>query len=258
MRTLHHLGPSPEHDTYRALLPEFWQRVERQEKDAVEHGYPLDGLLDFGRAWLDAWASQSLDKLRDCLAPDCDFIDATTFQNVRIGREETLANCAACFEAFPDMAFYPQDDTLRSLPYADYSHGQLRLTLPWRGITRWTGPLRLPGTDVVFPPTGRCLNFIGIDRYVMTEDMKISHIDTDWDMLYMAVQLSPFGIGTPRLGYLKAASLFARTVVPLLRGLGRGGMDGHRRFDLPMPSITRWEDWQPKAANGQSRAEVRA
>ncbi|WP_225724641.1 MULTISPECIES: nuclear transport factor 2 family protein [unclassified Nocardia] len=244
MRTLHHLGPSPEHPRYQALLPEFWDKVGQQQKEAVDHGYPLAGLLEFGQAWFGAWAAQSLDRLRDCMAPDCDFIDSSTFQNIRIGREETLANCAACFGAFPDMAFYPQDDSLRSLPYGDYSHGQLRVAIPWRGIARWTGPLRLPGTDIVFPPTGRCLNFIGVDRYLLTDDFRITHIDTDWDLLFMGLQLSPLGIRTPRLGYLKAASLAARAVVPLARGAGRGGTDGHRRFDLPLPSITRLEQWQ--------------
>lgn len=242
MRTLHDLGPSPEHARYQPLLPEFWKKVEQQEAEALERGYPIKGALEFGKAWFDAWASQSVPKLRECMAPDCDFIDSTTFQNIRIGREETLANCAACFEAFPDMAFYPQDDSLRSLPYGDYSHGQLRMAIPWRGIARWTGPMRLPGTDIVFPPTGRCLNFIGVDRYLLTDDFKITHIDTDWDMLYMGVQLSPLGIRTPRLGYLKAAALAAQAFVPLVRRIGSAGIDAHRRFDVPLPSITRLDD----------------
>lgn len=248
MRTLHHLGPSPEHRRYQALLPQFWARVEQQEAEALERGYPIQGATEFGRAWFDAWATQSVPKLRECLSPSCDFIDSSTFQQVRIGREETLANCQACFDAFPDMAFYPQDDSLRSLPYSDYSHQQLRMTFPWRGIARWTGPLRLPGTDIVFPPTGRCLNFIGVDRYLLTDDFRITHIDTDWDLLYMGIQLSPLGIRSPKLGYLKIAALAARTLVPLLRRAGRGGIAGHRDFDLPMPAITRAEQWQPENA----------
>lgn len=244
MKTLHHLGPSPEHDRYRALLPEFWQRVDEQEQQAVALGLPMEGLAQFGRNWFDAWATQSVSALGDCMAEECDFIDSTTFQNIRLGKQETLANCAACFEAFPDMAFYPQDNTLRSLPYADYSHGQLRMAIPWRGIARWTGPQRLPGTDIVLPPTGRCLNFIGVDRYVLTDDFKISHIDTDWDMLFMGIQLSPIGIRTLRLGQLKAASLAARALMPLLRLVGSGGTEEHRRFDLPLPSIKRLEEWR--------------
>ncbi|MFF2555041.1 nuclear transport factor 2 family protein [Nocardia sp. NPDC058058] len=244
MKTLHHLGPSPEHDRSRALLPEFWQRVDEQERQALAHGLPLDGLGQFCRNWFDAWGTQSVSALADCMAEECDFIDSTTFQNIRIGKQETLDNCAACFEAFPDMAFYPQDDTLRSLPYIDTSHGQLRMAIPWRGIARWTGPQRLPGTDIVLPPTGRCLNFIGVDRYVLTEDFKISHIDTDWDMMFMGIQLSPINIRAPRLGTLKAASLAARALMPLLRLAGSGGMREPRRFDLPIPSITRVDQRQ--------------
>ncbi|MCU1642841.1 MAG: hypothetical protein JWN03_3116 [Nocardia sp.] len=30
MKTLHNLGPSPEHEQYRALLPQFWERVDEQ------------------------------------------------------------------------------------------------------------------------------------------------------------------------------------------------------------------------------------
>ncbi|MFJ4657088.1 nuclear transport factor 2 family protein [Nocardia sp. NPDC088792] len=244
MRTFHHLGPSPEHPRYQALLPDFWRKVEQQETEALERGFPIAGATEFGRKWLDAWATQNVDGLRDCMAEECDFIDSTTFQNIRIGREETLANCAACFEAFPDMAFYPQDDSLRALPFLDYTHGQLRMLIPWRGITRWAGPLRLPGTEIVFPPTGRCLNFIGVDRYLLTDDFRISHIDTDWDMVYMGIQLSPLGIKAPGLEVMRLASVAARVLIPLLNRFGRGGMEAHRRFDLPMPNITKLDQWQ--------------
>ncbi|WP_067568756.1 nuclear transport factor 2 family protein [Nocardia acidivorans] len=253
MRTLHHLGPSPEHAASQALLPEFWKKVEQQENAAIERGFAIKGSLEFGQRWFDAWGTQSVDKLRECMAPDCGFIDSTTFQNIRGGREETLANCAACFEAFPDMAFYPQDDSLRSLPFVDYSHEQLRMLIPWRGIARWTGPLRVPGTDIVMPPTGRCLNFIGVDRYLLTDDFKVTHIDTDWDLVYMGIQLSPLGIRVPRLGYLKAAATAARVVMPLLSRIGRTGMDGHRGFDLPIPAIESVDQWQ-----GRNGAEVNA
>ncbi len=50
-----------------------------------------------------------------------------------------------------------------------------------------------PNTGAKLKGTGRCLNFIGIDRYTLTEDFKITHIDTDWDMLYGAAQLAGLG-----------------------------------------------------------------
>lgn len=239
MTTLADLGPSPEHAQYQALLPAFWQKVRRQEADMVQRGLPAQGFYDFARAWFAAWANQSVDELRACMADNCSFIDSSTFQQTRGDLAETLANCAACFEAFPDMVFYPQDGTNRSLPYPDYFEGQWRVTIPWRGIARWTGPMRVPGTDIVFAPTGRCLNFIGVDRYTVADDFKISHIDTDWDMAYMAIQLAPVTPPAVRLGQLKAASVAWRALAPALRFLGRNATpDGHRRFDLPLPRIT--------------------
>lgn len=250
MKTLHHLGPSPEHAEYAALMPEFWKKTKQQEAEAIKLGLPAKGMHEFGQRWFRAWAEQSVDQLRDCMSEDCGFIDSSTFQNKRDDREETLANCAACFETFPDMAFYAQDGTNRSLPYADYLDGQWRMVIPWRGIARWTGPLRVPGTDIVFPPTGRCLNFIGVDRYVLTDDWRISHIDTDWDMLYGGIQLSPVGVPVPSIRAMKVAAVAARVAVPALRFLGRNhANDGHRRFDLNLPTVTTPEDWSDAAAS---------
>lgn len=247
---LHHLGPSPEHAQYAALMPEFWTKVKRQEKEAIKRGLPAEGMYDFGRRWFDAWANQSVDLLRDCMSEDCGFIDSSTFQNERTDREETLANCAACFEAFPDMAFYAQDATLRSLPYADYFEGQWRMVIPWRGIARWTGPVRVPGTDIEFAPSGQCLNFIGVDRYTITEDWKISHIDTDWDQLFMAMQLSPVAMPQPSLRGLKAMAAASKVLMPALRTLGRPHLStGHRRVNPPFPSIERPEDWADGAGS---------
>ncbi|WP_102142279.1 nuclear transport factor 2 family protein [Mycobacterium hubeiense] len=260
MKTLYHLGPSPEHAQYQAIMPEFWKRTKKQEEEAVKRGLPAKGLYDFGRRWFEAWNTQSVDRLRDCMTPDCGFIDSSTFQNQRTGREETLANCAACFEAFPDMGFYPQDGTVRSLPYADYFDGQWRVVIPWRGVARWTGPVRVPATDIVVPPTGKCINFIGVDRYMVTDDWKISHIDTDWDILYIAIQMSPVGVPAPSLPVMRAMTLAARVAMPALRLLGRSGTpDGHRRFSLPFPSITSSSQWDGGAdAVAEALSEFRS
>lgn len=252
MKSLHHLGPSPEHAQYQALWRDYLTRTNAQEKALVKAGLPAKGLYDFGVRWRDAWNTQDVDLLRECMAPDCSFIDASTYQNIRVGREETLANCASCFEAFPDMAFYPQDDTLRSLPYADYTEGQWRVAIPWRGVARWTGPVRVPGTDIVFPPSGKCLNFIGVDRYTVTEDWRISHIDTDWDMAFMMMQLAPVALPAPSLRGMKVMSTTFRALMPALRFLGRNDSpEGARRFDLPLPSIQSADDW----ADGAAKAE---
>lgn len=248
MKTLHHLGPSPEHAQYAALMPAFWTKTKKQEEEAIARGLPADGVYEFGRRWFDAWASQSVDKLRDCMDPSCGFIDSSTFQNKRIDREETLANCAACFAAFPDMAFYAQDGTNRSLPYYDYFDEQWRIVIPWRGIARFTGPMQLPGTNVVVPPTGRCLNFIGVDRYTLTPDFKITHIDTDWDIAFMGIQLSPLAPSTVSMRAMQLASLASRIMVPPMRFLARNStQEGHRRFNPPLPAITTPDEWTAEA-----------
>lgn len=221
MPNLTKLGPLPEHAKYQALLSDFWKKVEQQEAEAIERGLPAEGMADFGHQWFDAWANQDLNALRDCMTEDCGFIDSSTFQQKSSGRELTIENCKQCFSAFPDIAFYPQDDTNRSLPYSDYFEGQWRMVIPWRGIGRFTGPIEIPNTGAVIAPTGRCLNFIGVDRYTLTEDFKITHIDTDWDMLYAAIQLSPIGIPQLRPGMLRALAALQRVVVPPLRFLSR-------------------------------------
>lgn len=219
MSDLAKLGPSPEHAKYQAILPEFFARVEKQEARAVESGIPAAGLAAFARKWFDAWGNQSLEQLSDCMSPDCNFIDSSTFQQVRRGREITLENSRQAFSAFPDLTFYPQDNTVRNLPYLDWSEGQLRVLIPWRGIGRFTGSLTIPDTDISIAPTGRCMNFIGIDRYLMTADMKIAHIDTDWDIAFVGMQLSPVGLRKVPWRLVRSAAAVERAVMPMLRRL---------------------------------------
>jgi len=213
MSRLEKLGPSPEHAKYQTLMPEFWKKVRQQEQNDIERGLPAQGRTEFAHTWFDAWAEQDIKKIDYCIADDCSYIDSTTFQENRLGRQFTIDNCQAAFDVFPDFAFYPQDGTNRSLPYWDYFDGQWRVTIPWRGIGRMIGQTIEPNTGVKFKGTGRCLNFIGIDRYTLTENFKITHIDTDWDMLYGVAQLAGFGPlvhsrSLQKIG-LRAASLVA-------------------------------------------------
>lgn len=182
---------SPEHAKYSAYVPEFWKKVEKQEADAISRGLPAKGITEFGRRWMNAWNTQSLEKLSECMTPDCDFVDSSTFQGIRRGRDLTIANCATVFSVMPDLSFYPQDETNRSLIYFDRIDDEWRMTFPWRGIARWSGAARIPGTRISIPPSGQNINFIGIDRYLVTDDFRIKRIDTDWDMLYAFYQLSP-------------------------------------------------------------------
>lgn len=223
MTALTKLGTSPEHAKYQSLLPKFWKRVKKQEADMIKLGLPAKGYYDFARKWFDAWAKQDVEQTKDCLTEDCSFIDASTFQEMRHGRDATLEFCEACYEAFPDIAFYPQDDSIRSLPYADYSEGQWRIVVPWRGVGRWTGEAHIPGTDYVGAPTGKCFNFIGIDRYtieIQDDVWRISHIDTDYDIAYFAMQLNGIPLAAPG-AMLRPALALQRLLVPTLRLVGR-------------------------------------
>lgn len=68
--------------------------------------------------------------------------------------------------------FYPQDGT-NVMPYWDFYGGKIRVTQPWRAVGKFTGTLALPDWPAL-APTNRNLNFIGIDRYMLTEDLKMS------------------------------------------------------------------------------------
>ncbi len=219
---------SPEHAPFVALLPEYFRKVEQQEADAIARGLPAKGMTAFLRVWFDAWMTQDIDKIQQCVAEDATYIDSSSFQVALGGQGLTAEHCRLVFDAIPDIAFYPQDGTNRSLPYADYFEGQWRITIPWRGIGRFAGAVSLPHfPGVVIPPNGRCVNFIGIDRYILTDDFKITHIDTDWDMLYAAVQLVPFGVPitdlalrfASRPGVFKLIGLLARITNPVVRVL---------------------------------------
>ncbi|MFC6129014.1 nuclear transport factor 2 family protein [Mycolicibacterium llatzerense] len=202
-------------------MPKFWERVGQQEKLAIERGLPAEGMFDFAQVWFSAWAEQDIKKIDYCLADECSYIDSSTFQVNKEGRQFTIDNCQASFDIFPDFAFYPQDGTIRSLPYADYFEGQWRITIPWRGVGRMTGETVVPGLDVTLRGTGRCLNFIGIDRYTLTDDFKISHIDTDWDMLYGAAQLAGIGSLVHNERLQKIGIRTASAMSPIVRALTR-------------------------------------
>jgi hypothetical protein len=220
--------PSPEHAKYEPLVEPYMKKCEQQEKMLVKAGLPARGVAALARRWFDAWAKRDLGLLADCMTEDVVFTDSSTFGEERHGRELTLQNCEACFDAFPDMVFYPQDGTQRSLPYYDFLDDVIRMTVPWRGIGRFSGTVRIPPPDgPKITGTGRCLNFIGVDRYIVEgrgNEMRIARIDTDWDMLGAAfLQLAPVRLPLPRSGRPSVRVLAAveRLVMPGLRALDR-------------------------------------
>lgn len=175
-----------------------------------------------------------------------DDIDRNAFIPFNIGPRKCMGTRMAYIEGTLTLAAILRRYTIQVRDGWRPRH-QIRVS-----IARWTGPMRVPGTEVVFPPSGKCLNFIGVDRYTLTADWKISHIDTDWDQLYGFLQLAPVGVPMPSLRAMKAISVAARALTPALRFLSRdGNPDGHRRVDPPFPSITSPDDW----ADGATRVE---
>lgn len=74
-----------------------------------------------------------------------------------------------------------------------------------------------PNTEAKLKGTGPCLKFIGIERYTLTEDFKITHIDTDWDMLYGAAQLAGLGPLVRNRDLQKVGLRAASLVAPVFR-----------------------------------------
>lgn len=211
---------SPLHAKYTPLLEPYYKRVEEQEASLVKLGVPAEGGAAFIRGWYTAWRERSLDQLSALLTPDVTYVDSSTREDERHGRELFLRFCERFFTAFPDMVFYPQDGTTRSMPYWDFTDGVARITVPWRGVGRFTGTLRDPSYEgFELPPSGRDFNFIGIDRYVLTEDWRITRVDTDWDLLGGLSQMYP---GVPEMhGPLaRTAASVAKYVLPVARRVG--------------------------------------
>ncbi len=212
------MNPSPEHAKYQPLLDPYYARMAEQEAFLVGAGIKqAEGCAAFMKKWMQAWES-GVDALADCLTEDISFADSTTACENVYGRDLTLEYMACMYTAYPDMVFYPQDDTLRSMPYWDFYGGEIRCTWPWRGIARYSGPLTHPANGATFPPTGRTINFIGVDRYIITPDWRISRIDTDWDMYTHMRQLLPFPLPTM---HGRSAWVFGKIAMGLTRPLRR-------------------------------------
>lgn len=215
-------GPSPEHADHQHLLEPYYQRMEEQEAFLVDSGIELArGSAAFMKKWMQAWESGTVAALADCLTEDISFADSTTACRDVHGKDLTLDFMQKMYDAMPDMVFYPQDDTLRSMPYWDFFGGEIRCTWPWRGIARWTGPLTNPVGGATMPPTGRTFNFIGVDRYVISADWRISRIDTDWDQLTHIRQLIPIPLPDFDGPTARIVGRVATAVAPAVQAVAR-------------------------------------
>jgi hypothetical protein len=206
------LLPSPRHIGHADQVEPFLGRVEAQVAELVAAGLPLAGADEFIRRWFEAWRDRDTERIVACATPDVEFIDPGTSGVLR-GRPTLRDYTDRFFRAVPDLVFYPQRGA-EVLPYWDTYGGVGRVTLPWRAIGRFVAPLSLPGWPTI-APTGRTMDFVGIDRYVFGSNWQIARIDTDYDMVGVLQQVSLL----PNLKHpaIKGALAVERAVAPLLR-----------------------------------------
>ncbi|WP_067540467.1 hypothetical protein [Nocardia crassostreae] len=199
--------PSPQHSEFNALMPGFIERCRAREEMYVEAGFPAEGLTDFLVRWCAAWAQHSTALLRECLTDDLVYTDVTTGSVEWAASQHEYDLFALLFRLAPDVTQYPQDDTLRALPYFDFFDDTVRITAPWRviGRPRWW-------------PRG--FNFVFVDRYLMRREdgvWRIARIDTDFDMLTTFGQLLPIPLRMPSQATVQRVFGAARHLLPTLR-----------------------------------------
>lgn len=201
---------SKEHHESIALLPEFFAKVYEQEKMYVAAGFPAEGLTEFLSKWWTAWEKRDVALLRECVTDDLVYADPTSPTHAILATQTGLYDFYyMLFKAAPDLAFWPQDDTKRALPYYDFLNGEVRITVPWRMIARFRMSLRP-------------MNVVGVDRYNMVRDPErgwlIQRIDTDGDMLWTLGSQLPLPL--PRIDQKKLHGLVKtlQRLSPKLRG----------------------------------------
>lgn len=204
---------SPVHAVHTPLVDAFFDAVYEQERTLLKAGFAAQGAAGFLRSWFGAWLNRDVDAIVGCCTDDVAFIDPGT-GGLQRGADQLHDYTSLFYEAVPDMTFYPQDGA-NVLPYWDFTGKQARVTLPWRAIGRFSGSLNLH----IWPRiegTNRCFDFVGIDRYLLTEDFKIARIDTDYDNLGVLRQVGLVpDLTSPIAG---AAAVLERLVAaPLLK-----------------------------------------
>ncbi|MUM19738.1 hypothetical protein BI330_23225 [Mycobacterium sp. CBMA 623] len=190
-------------------MDDYYLKVRAQEQLYVSLGLPADGLTDFLVTWFHAWEQRSVTLLRDCFADEMIYADPSTGGRDWIAGQTEFDFYHQVFRAFPDMVFYPPNDTIQALPYFDFLDGNVRITVPWRQI----GRLRF---------TPRAVDVVGVDRYNLIRDPQrgwlIARIDTDCDLLGVLGQLMPIAIRFPRQRTVQFLMRTAQRLFPSLRG----------------------------------------
>lgn len=195
------------HQPYISLLPGYFDKVRAQEEFYVKAGFDAEGITDWLIGWWDAWEQRSVEMLRDYyFTDDMVYADPSGGSVDFYARQTDLIGFYYyLFKAWPDMAFWPIDDTPRSLPYFDFSREFLRIAVPWRLVAR---PRLTP----------RPLNGVGMDRYYMIRDEKmgwlISRIDTDGDGLFGFGEILPIPLRGPSQDTIRKFVKVLHRIVP--------------------------------------------
>ncbi|OBK91090.1 hypothetical protein A5648_15395 [Mycolicibacter sinensis] len=200
---------SDEHQSSIDLWEDFFVKVRAQEDMYVKAGMPADGLTDFLIKWFYAWEKRSITGLRACFNDHMVYADPTTACRDWTASQLECDVYSLGFRICPDMVFYPQDDTIRALPYYDFLDDEVRVTFPWRAIGRYRY-------------TPRSFDVLGVDRYNLVRDPErgwlITRIDTDFDLFGALGQVMPIPIRAPKQRTVKLVLGTLQKIFPGLHG----------------------------------------
>jgi hypothetical protein len=207
------VNPSPVHAIHAARVGQYFDEVEKQEQALVAAGFTrAKGLHSWGKGYFEAYAARDIDAVMAHMTPDVTIQSPESF-GVMNGWDDIRAYTYNSYVALPDIVTYPEDGP-NVLPFWDFTGPKTRVLIPWRVIGRFTGVAKFPNWPAM-AGTGRCIDFVGFDRYVLTDDWKIEKILWGFDPLAMAQQIG----FAPDLRHpvVSVAAAIERRVAPLLR-----------------------------------------
>jgi len=131
---------------------------------------------DFALRWLDAWNSQSAEKILALMADDVVY-DDSAWPKTMNGHADVREFLDYTWRGLPDMRFEPVGEPLLD-PVAP------RAALYWHGFATHAGPLDPPGLEA----TGRKVQFEGADFHEY-RDGKLARLRIVFDMAAFSRQL---------------------------------------------------------------------
>lgn len=226
---------SPLHRAHEGERENLVSAIYEQEKALSAAGFDVEGIGNFFQEWGEGWSGGDTELLERCMDPSIVYTDSSSLGREITGLSTTLKACSLVYEALPDGVVYPWDTSIRSLPYWDVSNGVVRLTVPWRAIGRWSGAVKVHYLLPAVPPSGRDVDTVGTDRYEIIRRAgrwRMARIDTDWDVLTLLGQASPWRLPTMRgfggRAMVRGAGVLSAPVSLVLRR--RGSSPDHARF----------------------------